>query len=297
MGDSGARSSLRIAFIGNSFTFFNNAPGVLMHLLKENLPATVAVETSVVLRGGKSFTTLWSEGSDFKRAAECAEGQTMVATVAELLADPLGWDLVVLQDFSQGPARPEQRQESLDALKDLYVPALLGMKAKTGKTPLVVMYKTWGYLQACKNSEEIGDFKVMTRKLAGGYYAFASLLEDAGLPVTVADCGAFFEALFDRSPKLWEGLYQSDFYHPKPLGTFLIACVFLTTIARHPMFAHRFPTRLKISTTWPEHCVPSKPVQADDPDEAMKQKVEEVNLVPSDETLVNMLRTVGGFLE
>ena len=92
----------------------------------------------------------------------------MFNTVQELLDAPLGWDVVVLQDYSQGPAREESRKQSLEVLEAKYIPQLSAMQARTGTMPLLMLYTSWGYLRPTKGSEEIGDFSTMTRKLAAG---------------------------------------------------------------------------------------------------------------------------------
>eukprot|EP00931_Biecheleriopsis_adriatica_P047540 TRINITY_DN27414_c0_g1_i1.p1 TRINITY_DN27414_c0_g1~~TRINITY_DN27414_c0_g1_i1.p1 ORF type:complete len:146 (-),score=14.50 TRINITY_DN27414_c0_g1_i1:9-446(-) len=140
----------------------------------------------------------------------------------------------------------------------------------------------------------------MTRKLASGIFAYASCIQDLGLPCSVCEVGAAMEAVHDRDYELWSTLGQPDGFHPKPLGSFLAACVFARAIAYHPMYSHRF-SGLRIETTWPTSTTPCGPKVEDDPEHSEPGSVPESaaprNGLPTEEMIVSVLKTVGGFAE
>jgi hypothetical protein len=290
---------LRICYVGNSMTFYNDLPHLVETILAPNL-LEGGMEIAACLRGGRSLKTIWEQGADMARANACIGNKGMVETVEQLFDAPSGWDVIVLNDFTQHPARPECREESLNILKDRYIPAINAMAGRSGKTPLTLFYSTWGYAAPAKKSEEIGDFKLMSRKLAGGIFSYAALFQDSGLRAGIVEVGAAAEAVHDRDKDLWASLYQPDNFHPKPLGSFLIACVFAATITRHPVLSHRF-SGCRINPAWPEHIQCCGPVVADDPDyfknlDSLPEDAASRVTPPTQDAIAAVLRTVGGFM-
>jgi hypothetical protein len=110
----------KIAWVGNSYTFYHDLPQLLTDLGASANPP-VAIDYDSVTVGGSSLTRLSAD----KR-------------VAEMLARD--WDYVVLQDQSQipGGARPVDRDLALLTLRDFYKPHLQRVKAEA------VLYSTWG---------------------------------------------------------------------------------------------------------------------------------------------------------
>lgn len=179
----------------------------------------------------------------------------MFPTVEKLLGDAEGWHVVVLQDHSQSPARMESRQDSLNALKEKYLPLLQANEMRTGVKTLIVLYQTWGYMQPAKNSEKIGDFHTMTRLLAEGYAEYEALLRDVGgMWVVTAPAGKASEIVKEKSLGLWPQLYQPDHFHPKALATFLIGAQIASVIAERFMTLW-MKLGLCISFTWPQAAV------------------------------------------
>lgn len=239
-------ATLRIAFIGNSFIYFNDLPHLVKHLLQGSID-NGSVEVGACLRGGASLVNLWQKGANMVDEVHIG-GRDMYPTVKSLLLSPLGWDVVILQDYSQGPARPGARREAMHVLRNKYLPLLLDMK--TG-TPLVVMYQTWGYLRHAKNSEEIGDFDAMTERLLQGYLKYQALLEEGGVEVVAAAAGLAFQKAQRAVPNLWRQMYQPDDFHPRAVASFLNGAHIAAAVARSRRFAPRFPHGLRITPTWP----------------------------------------------
>ena len=149
--------SIRVGFVGNSFTYYNDLPGVLSR--------ATGVAVDACTRGGASLASLLRDGGDgtglaavrFAKAAlarargggaaaraEAAEAarvaedvQRDVPVAARDLRAFLGdvqRDVVVVQDFSRGPIK--QRDEGVSALQRL---APLLREAR-----VVVLYSTCG---------------------------------------------------------------------------------------------------------------------------------------------------------
>ena len=149
--------SIRVGFVGNSFTYYNDLPGVLSR--------ATGVAVDACTRGGASLASLLRDGGDgtglaavrFAKAAlarargggaaaraEAAEAarvaedvQRDVPVAARDLRAFLGdvqRDVVVVQDFSRGPIK--SRDEGVGALRRL---APLLREAR-----VVVLYSTCG---------------------------------------------------------------------------------------------------------------------------------------------------------
>ena len=235
--------SLRIAFLGNSLTYYNDLPHLVQHIIALNcntgggakeLTATVGA----CLRGGQSLPSLFATGGDYDRPNKCIGSRDMYSTVAELLSAPGGWDYVVCGDHTQGPARGDyqpakvasctpveiSRGRTIASLESEYAPLFL----KAGAT--VVLFQTWGYFKDTKKSEEIGGFEEMSAKLAEGYGAYAAALRACDVPVLTAPVGDAFRKAHMADRALWGEMYQHDGFHPKALGSFLAASHICATI-------------------------------------------------------------------
>merc|ERR1712196_190092 len=82
------------------------------------------------------------------------------ATVEALLTATAGWDFVVINDYTQGPARSKNCRSSIKALLE---GGLAQMIQKAGATPVLV--QTWAYREHVKDSEDLGDNLEFTNRL------------------------------------------------------------------------------------------------------------------------------------
>ena len=238
--------SIRVGFVGNSFTYYNDLPGVLSR--------ATGVAVHACTRGGASLASLLRDGGDgtglaavrFAKAAlarargadastkaEAAEAARVaadVATDAPAVAQDLRAflgdvqrDVVVVQDFSRGPIKT--RDEGVSALQRL---APLLREAR-----VVVLYSTWAYdNKLTRADEDLRDTTKMARGLAEGYEEYARALQDAGVEtIAIAPVGAAFELVRAEDEALWRSLFARDGYHPSPVGTYLAARVLHETIA------------------------------------------------------------------
>jgi hypothetical protein len=256
---------MRVAFLGNSYTYFNELPTVLATLAALT-PAGVKLHHASVTPGGSSL------------ADHATRSKASGAATAALLAEAPGWDYVVLQDQSQTPGGGMDgdsgagvgvaKAKSIAALKAFYAPAIAAARA----TP--VLYSTWGrhggdpYNAACCG---YGTFEGMTEQTSAGYVAYAAALKEAA-PASaplIVPAGRAFELVHEAcaeplaNDSLFTSLYQqraldadnnddcviheADSGHPSPLGTYLIACTFVAAMLRQSLpqhgQRHAFPCR------------------------------------------------------
>ena len=149
-------------------------------------------------------------------------------TVEQMIQSRPQWDYIVLNDYTQGPARSASRQETQHALRTKYVPLILPNK----DTTTVIVIQTPAYQQEnIKDSSDLGNFIEFTDALAEGTKAYAETLQDAGIAnVHVAPVGEAYRYLYNTNRALWNKLYSWDHFHPSPYGTYLQICVLYSTI-------------------------------------------------------------------
>ena len=239
--------AIRVGFVGNSFTYYNDLPGVLSR--------ATDLACDACTRGGASLASLLRDGGDstgfaavrFAKAAlarargagaaaraEAAEAQRIAdatnkvdvpATARDLRAflGDVQRDVVVVQDFSRGPIKT--RDEGVGALRTL---APLLREAR-----VVVLFSTWAYdNKLTRADDDLRDTAAMAKGLAEGYEEYARALQAAGVEnIAIAPVGAAFELVRAGDEARWRSLFARDGYHPSPAGTFLAARVLHRTIA------------------------------------------------------------------
>ena len=188
---------VRVLFVGNSYTFQNDLPGMLARLLRSG-GYEAGVEMSAV--GGWTL------------ADHAASEQTL-----EMIGSQT-WDYVVLQEQSVIPALPEERAE-------LMVPAVGALDEqirRAGAEPVLLM--TWGRRDGLATAG-FPDFAAMQAQLATGYREVGEVVG-----ATVAPAGlAWQQALAEYAAlALWAG----DGSHPAEAGSYLAACVLYAVIVQ-----------------------------------------------------------------
>ena len=249
---------MRVAWVGNSYTYFNDLPKMLA-TLAALAPEPIQVTHEEVTPGGTSLT----DHADLS----IATGKK----TKKMLDAEAGWNYVVLQDQSQTPGGGKNGDSGLapgvakaqaeEVLHSFFAPAI----ASADATP--VLYSTWGRHDGDPLNAECcgyGTFGSMTRRTTEGYEAYASVLRKA-VPTSpapiIVPAGRAFELVFNASEKgplanssLFSCLFHHsssdgelveqrsgedcvlDEYgkggHPSPLGTYLIACTFVAAMLR-----------------------------------------------------------------
>lgn len=185
---------IRVLFIGNSYTYFNNLPEMFAKLAEAGHRK---IESRMVAPGGWRLKDHWEKGT------------------APQLLDNEKWDFVVLQDQSSlGTSYWVKGTSHVwnDAVFRPYAEKFAAKIREKGATP--VFFLTW----AAKNVPE--DQAALS-------YAYASVAKEThSLLVPV---GMAWNAIRQERPSL--GLfYEGHGSHPSPVGTYLAACMFYASI-------------------------------------------------------------------
>lgn len=215
-GEAGP-TTLHVLFIGNSYTYTNDLPGVL-HTLSLSAGAPPTIEVESVTAGGALLQTHW-------------EG-----TAAQPAITKGGHDFVVLQGQSYEPL-------GWPAGFETYAQDFIALSKTSGATP--VMFETWARKAGCADYASIpelgGTPTVMQDGLSAEYVKVATT---GG--AWLAPVGEAYRAVWTNYPSI--ELYIGDGSHPSPAGTYLAACVF-NDLLTGKTFASSTPAPSGISAT------------------------------------------------
>jgi hypothetical protein len=190
------RAGLRVLFVGNSFTYYNEMPA-MVHELAEGDPGAPPLFSVAYTAPSWSLSDAAEDGG-----------------LADLI-DDVRWDVVVLQEVSYNLSysRASWGSETLP-----YADSLRRDILEAGGRPMFFM--TWGYEHGVSEQD---TFDGMQARLRDGYAELAGALSADIAPVGIA----WAEAIGDR-PEL--DLWKRDGRHPKRAGSYLAACVFYRTL-------------------------------------------------------------------
>lgn len=185
--------AVKILMLGNSYTYFNDLPGVIAEM------------------------TGWQVDSNTRGGARLVQqldpADPLGAKTLELLK--AHWDYVVLQEYSNGPV--VAKAEFLDSAKKLGE-----LIRKQGGTS--VFYATWAYAEGGAPLKNMNmEYGRMCELLEEAYGA-AAAAENGVL----AKVGRAFAERPDRA-----SLYDPDGSHPSKEGTALAAEVIIKAIREH----------------------------------------------------------------
>jgi hypothetical protein len=202
--------TLRVLFIGNSHTYYNNLPGMFVLLARSGGWPVVADSNTP---GGYTLE----------------DHRTNAITLAKIIQG--GWDYVILQEQSLYPVIDFYRFGSMYP-SAIYLDSLI--RAHGGHTAL---YMTWGWRGGGQHDVD-GHFSVpfvdyfqMQDTLTAAYVMLNNMLSSTLMP---AGCAWARAMRADTSLDLW----QPDNYHPKLEGSYIAACVF------YAIFFHQSPIGL-----------------------------------------------------
>jgi hypothetical protein len=186
---------LRILFIGNSYTFYNDMPEIFSDLAESG---GHEVNVTTMAKGGYSLA---DHAQDF---------------VTRSVLESQSWDFVVLQEKSDIPALVAEREEKMFP----YIQQLNeAIRAKGGKT---ILFMPWAYRDGFSEAG-LPDYSAMQEEVAAGYFAIADELD-----LFVAPVGVVWQNALEDEPDL--DLWMLDGKHPTSLGSFLAASVFYALI-------------------------------------------------------------------
>ncbi|MBI2933866.1 MAG: hypothetical protein HYY16_19655 [Planctomycetes bacterium] len=198
----GAPESLRVLFIGNSYTASNEGVHNVVRELGGSATPPRTIETAAVLIGGASLATHWSDGT---ARARIREG---------------GWDFVVLQCLWWADAG--QTELTIYQYARLFDAEIKQAGAQT------VFYETWVWGGGSRPTDTDWPYDLHDQ-VVQAYHAIAAELE-----AVVAHVGEAWWRSFEQRPAL--DLYDADNSHPSPAGTYLAACTFYAALTgENPM--------------------------------------------------------------
>jgi hypothetical protein len=187
--------SARVLFVGNSYTFSNDLPGMVRELAADG-----GSDLDIEVRAPGGWW--WRD--------HAASSDTV-----DLIAEG-DFDYVVLQEQSMVTAlRDMARRESRPAAVELAL-------AATRSGARVVMFMTWGHRDG---SSEVGhsDYSSMQVAIANTYADIGAAVAGEVAPVGMA-------WWISRSERPDITLYQADGSHPSREGTYLAAAVITATL-------------------------------------------------------------------
>ncbi len=186
--------SLRVLFIGNSYTYFNNLPEMFTKLAQAGNQGNV--EAAMIAPGGWRLKDHWERGEALKALHESK------------------WDIVVLQEQStlgMNYYLDGKIRIAGDQLFRPYAEKWAAEIRRVGATPM--LYLTWAR-------------KATPEDQAALSYAYLRAAKD--FAAQVAPVGMAWELLRIRQPSL--ELFYSDGSHPSSSGSYLAACTFYAAI-------------------------------------------------------------------
>jgi len=195
-----ARSHKNILFLGNSFTYYHDLPGMVSSLASA---AGKSASTTMIAPGGQTLNGHVTGGSlNTIRGGD--------------------WDAVVIQDQSQRPSFGwDYVYQGILPDADAIVDAI----RETNPCTRPVYYLTWGKRdgdsQNCHVHEVFCSFDGIQNQLTEAYTTMAYATQ----PASVAPVGEAWRIYGDRN-----SLFDGDGSHQSQSGTYMAACVMLMTI-------------------------------------------------------------------
>lgn len=206
IGAAEANDSVRVLWIGNSYTFYNDLPRMVQEI---GATQNVKYAMTTVTKGGERLS-----------------GHLQNPRLIELLAQG-GWDYVIVQEFSSTPA-----YSTTTVVNETYPYAhtidSLAMAGSPGAK--VIFYMTWGH--------KYGNTRQTPYPLDDTYTAMQDRLKLSYLEMAYdndawcAPVGMAWQTVRREHPH-WE-LYKADNFHPSIIGSYLAANVIFTTMFRKP---------------------------------------------------------------
>lgn len=198
--------SLRVLWVGNSYTFFSDLPAIV-----RDIAASQGMKLSMtrVLKGGEYLKGHWANP---KLKEHLKAGH---------------WDYIILQEQSTAPAQETERvarevypyAHKIDSMAHVYSP-----QAHT------IFYMTWGHKYGAVYASDYpldDTYEMMQERLITSYLEMTHRNNAWCAPV-----GWAWRTIRQQHPDYQ--LYTADCLHPSLLGSYLAANVIFTTIFQKP---------------------------------------------------------------
>jgi len=205
-----AGKKVRVLFLGNSYTYYNNMPQIVADMAASTGDTLVwEMEAPGGFTFGGHYTSMASKN-------KIKQGN---------------WDYVVLQEQSQHPALPYQQVYSTTLLYGRLLDSLVKVSNPCAET---IYYMTWG-----RKNGDAGSCATYTPQ---GWPHFCTYIGMDSViraryetlandnQATVSPVGAVWRVIRSQHPNI--ELYDADESHPSVAGSYAAACAFYTTIFR-----------------------------------------------------------------
>lgn len=186
------------------------------------------------IKDDDAWTASGEGDRDPRQTNPCMQSQAYLNFLASLPLSDIrrsvpqgGWDFLVLDDRTAGPRLQENRDTSLAALQDTFLPLIQESKV----TPLLLVTSAyWTHRDADDDANDntfqnITYWSVQTYE---GYKQYANYLRKA-LPRSqrprLVNMDVAFLVVYEEDLDLWYSLYWVDDKHPSPHGAFLQNCL------------------------------------------------------------------------
>lgn len=202
---SKSQTTLKVLFLGNSYTSVNDLPGLTFQVTKS---AGDSLVYSSNTPGGYTFN------------------QHSTNSTSVSLINQGGWDYVVLQEQSQYPSFPDAQ---VQAEVFPYATALNDMILAADSCTETIFYMTWGRKNGdasnCAVWPPVCTYEGMDSLL---HLRYMTMAQDNN--AEVSPVGAVWHYLRANAPGI--ELYNADESHPSPAGSYAAACTFYTSMFR-----------------------------------------------------------------
>jgi hypothetical protein len=191
--------ALRVLFIGNSYTFYNNLPGMLLKMAESDPENSIRFTVQSVTEGGIGLKEAWEQG----RANAAIHAST--------------WDYVVLQEQSFWAMFPQSVITTIKMAR-LFDEQIKLANART------LLVTTWprqpgSHWYSDSQTSFLRSPEYMLQQFNDKTQDLAERLGAVVVPV-----GDYWAAALAQHPEI--PLYIADGTHPSPAGTYLAALVY-----------------------------------------------------------------------
>ncbi|MEI6122442.1 MAG: DUF4886 domain-containing protein [Bacteroidota bacterium] len=212
---------LDVLFIGNSYTYVNDLPGLITQLALSKGDTLVHDENTM---GGSTLQV----------------HSTNATTLGKINAKP--WDFVVLQEQSQLPAFPPS-QVATEVYP--YADSLNKYIKKNDSCTQTIFFMTWGRKNGdasnCASYPPICTYEGMQASIRSTYLQMSQTLHAAVAPVGVA-----WKKVRNEGDSI--ELYNADESHPSLAGSYLAACTFYASMFHKSPLGGAYPAGLNPAT-------------------------------------------------
>ena len=202
--------SLKVLFIGNSFTYYNDLPALFSQIASG---AGELVEVESIVHGSYTLEK-YADPNDVAAPTDDVTMQGCGQMVDEALRSNDDYDVIILQEQS---TRPVTNYNSfLSAARTLQEKI-----DETQKDCETYLYATWGFPAGLDST-----YTTIPALESAIRQAYKNVASEIG--VKVSNVGEAFTAVYSDHSEI--GLYNSDGRHPSYEGSYLAACVHVATI-------------------------------------------------------------------